>query len=265
MTNSEGFKIVKEKCSQEFNTSSADEHLQIAKFRHEHPGLASQGIEHVFSNPSSSTATVDKLVSGGDGKKFESRDSGRPRSESRLVSPSRTGRIRTASDGKKDEIHSKNSNGSKHGSTSCSPSDSRTNRSQSTSRSKSRTVSANNSTVRTTSGNEKKSKSLAVSRSRSCSSCSSYNTSRLSTTGKRKRNELDESGRDSGLNRGIKMRLLTKNNSKSGAHLNQSRLSHSRSIKSRSTHSRSIQSQSSRPPSMQSRSSRSRSIQSIHI
>lgn len=51
-TYSIGAGIVREKVSQHYNTSSADEHLQAAQFRREHPGLINNGekcFENVFA------------------------------------------------------------------------------------------------------------------------------------------------------------------------------------------------------------------------
>lgn len=52
-----GFKVVREKCSQTYNTSSAEEHIEAANYRRKHPVLSMQtkggngSIEHVFSKP----------------------------------------------------------------------------------------------------------------------------------------------------------------------------------------------------------------------
>lgn len=54
-TYNSGFKIVREKCSQKYNTSSAEEQITAATYRREHPVLAMTAndgnIEHIFAEP----------------------------------------------------------------------------------------------------------------------------------------------------------------------------------------------------------------------
>lgn len=57
MTYNSGFKVVREKCSQKYNTSSADEHITAASYRREHPVFALRrngqnegSIEHLFTD-----------------------------------------------------------------------------------------------------------------------------------------------------------------------------------------------------------------------
>lgn len=52
--------MVKEKCSQPYNTSSAEEEQQAANFRRKHPGLFGVNFEHIFAK---SQDNVDKSVS----------------------------------------------------------------------------------------------------------------------------------------------------------------------------------------------------------
>lgn len=51
VTYNAGFKLVKEKCSQPYNTSSAEEELIAAEFRRQHPGLVGLNFENVFAKP----------------------------------------------------------------------------------------------------------------------------------------------------------------------------------------------------------------------
>lgn len=65
MTYNNGFKIVRDKCNQKYNTSSADEQINAAIYRRQHPVLAMQNqgnIEHIFakSNPNSKKTTQNK-------------------------------------------------------------------------------------------------------------------------------------------------------------------------------------------------------------
>lgn len=56
-----GRALVREKCSQKYNTSSAEEHLIAAKFRRQHPGLClgvSGSFEDVFT-AKTSTETAE--------------------------------------------------------------------------------------------------------------------------------------------------------------------------------------------------------------
>lgn len=60
-----GFKIVREKCSQKYNTSSAEEHIDAENYRRKHPVLSMQNegngsIEHVFSKPNDKRLTGKK-------------------------------------------------------------------------------------------------------------------------------------------------------------------------------------------------------------
>lgn len=62
-----GFKVVKEKCSQRYNTSSADEAIQAAQYLRDHPGLIGEGIEHIFEKPqlaANGTMNIDELSDG---------------------------------------------------------------------------------------------------------------------------------------------------------------------------------------------------------
>lgn len=63
VTYARGFKIVREKCSQKYNTSSADDQSAAANYRRKHPVLAlkgERGFEKIFSKPSSKDVTVDQ-------------------------------------------------------------------------------------------------------------------------------------------------------------------------------------------------------------
>lgn len=62
-TYSIGCNIAKEKAAQKYNTSSADEYMQAARFRREHPGLihnGEQSFENIFANAKVAQETVQK-------------------------------------------------------------------------------------------------------------------------------------------------------------------------------------------------------------
>lgn len=56
-----GRALVREKCSQNYNTSSADEYLQAANFRRQHPGLSSLNLES-FEDLFAKKKTVNSVV-----------------------------------------------------------------------------------------------------------------------------------------------------------------------------------------------------------
>lgn len=63
VTYARGFKIVRQKCSQKYNTSSADDQSAAANYRRKHPVLAlkgERGFEKIFSKPSSKDVRVDQ-------------------------------------------------------------------------------------------------------------------------------------------------------------------------------------------------------------
>lgn len=64
MTYHAGFKLVKQKCSQRYNTSSADEHIQAADFRRKHPGLIGESFENVFSKTTSIVNASVEVLGG---------------------------------------------------------------------------------------------------------------------------------------------------------------------------------------------------------
>lgn len=73
VTYSCGRALVREKCSQKYNTSSADEHLSAAKFRRQHPGLSSRNytsFEDLFTTKQSHRAVENNQtkISDADGK-----------------------------------------------------------------------------------------------------------------------------------------------------------------------------------------------------
>lgn len=84
-TYSGGRALVREKYLQTYNTSSAEEHIEAAKFRRQHPGLSlrnSESFEDMFPTKKSvncainhgkkeNTSSADKSLKDGNKKTFE--------------------------------------------------------------------------------------------------------------------------------------------------------------------------------------------------
>ncbi len=67
-TYSEGFKLVREKVAQKYNTSSAEDELKAADFRRKHPalGASNQSFENLFKKRDSQPVQSEELINAND-------------------------------------------------------------------------------------------------------------------------------------------------------------------------------------------------------